>query len=394
MEIHVVITELKDRTAAAVFENDRLTELYFPDSEHKYRIGNIYLGRIKKIVKPLRAAFVDISPGVTGFLPLRDSEFASLRPETVIPVQILKDPVKSKDMVLTREFSLSGKYLVLTRGKRGVGVSRKIQDLNLRETLKSRAEEWLREAFGNTDEPGFGLLIRTNASDALPEDIYQEFRELRSGYEEILRREKTGTDWSGIYIRPREYLTAIRDLPAAPGRIVTDLPEYHEEIRTFFAEDPGILQSLAFYRDEMIPLRKVYRLEAELERARNRVVWLPSGGSLVLEVTEALTVIDVNTGKGSEKKGRSDMILKTNLEAAEEAARQIRLRNYGGIILIDFINMRSGEDRSRLGAALADFLRRDPVKAEFLGFTRLELAEIVREKRRRPLHEELASFGI
>ncbi len=380
MGYRFVITEEQGYILTAIFDGDKCDDLLVsPSSSEKDPVlGDIWLGHVKKFVPNINAAFVDIMPGVTGYLPLKGHD--EIKAEQDIPVQIVKEAVKTKDMMLSADYSISGRYCAMTAFKRGVGISKKINDPEIRESLMDRAKNIL-------DHTDFGTVIRTNASLAVDNAFLLDLLNTKEEMELVKNTALHRTAYSRLYHAPDPEICLIRDFHGSIDRIVTDIPYEEAKIRSFFADSETITKVLSLYEDESLALRKLYRLDSVLEEAFKKTVWLPSGGSMVLEVTEALTVIDINTGKTDRKRSKEENFFRTNIEAAREAARQMRIRNYSGIVLIDFINMSDKAHQKELEAELIRALSKDRITCRFIDFTRLGLAEITREKTSRPLHE-------
>ena len=295
-----------------------------------------------------------------------------------------------------------GTYMVLTVGKPQIGFSAKIKDNAWKEKVRE-------ELLTHKDER-FGLIVRTNGASASIETLCVETEKLKQQMEELFARAACRTCYSLLEQGTPPYIQSLRDAKKGTlSEIITDVPEYAKKIEAWLEEEKeedkeqkenqtqadkneSIKQAvpkLSLYTDENLPLMKLYRLESVLKSASDRRVWMKSGGYLVIEPTEALTVIDVNTGKYTGKKTPAETILKINLEAAHEVARQLSLRNLSGIIIVDFIDMESKEDQETLMRTLGEELSRDPVKTILVDMTRLGLVEITRKKVRRPLHEIL-----
>ncbi|WP_321015576.1 ribonuclease E/G, partial [Hungatella effluvii] len=241
-------------------------------------------------------------------------------------------------------------------------------------------------------EEDFGIIVRTNAPEASFDAILEELKSLKALYRRVMEDALHRTCYSLLYRTPPSYLTDIRDsFHGSLGAIVTDETDIYEAIQAYLKSfQPGDLQKLTFYDDALLPLSKLYKVEKSMSEALGKRVWLKSGGYLVIEPTEALCVIDVNTGKYSGKKNLHDTIMKINTEAAVEIARQLRLRNLSGIIIIDFIDMETEEDQRELLSVLSRVLAKDPVKTSVVEITKLNLVEVTRKKIRRPFHEQAA----
>ena len=241
-----------------------------------------------------------------------------------------------------------------------------------------------------------GFIVRTNAGEATKEELEKEAEKLGNQYENLLNIAPHRTCFSRLLGQEPVWIEMMRNTYTAKLQdIVTDVPEIYESLRSYLMEnDRQSLDKLRFYEDEMLPLYKLYRLEREFAQADSRQVWLKSGGYLVIDPTEALTVIDVNTGKYNGKKVRNETLRAINFEAAAEAARQIRLRNLSGIILIDFINMDNRQDQKELLDFLSGRLFADPIKTRLIDMTKLELVEITRKKVHKTLWEQMKESKI
>lgn len=389
----LVITRKGHQIFSSYFEKDELVQINVESEEKESILGNIYLGKVKNIVKNIDAAFVEIENKQMCYLSLSANEspiFANSKNTNKINVgdtlvvQVSKEDVKTKAPVVTANINFTGKYIVLTHGKTGIGISGKIKSEEERERLKNIIRPFSGESYG--------WIVRTNAEGALQEQILQEINTLKALYENILQFGVQKSRFSKLYEAPAGFLCDIRNERAESlNEIITDdkkiFKKMQEYLNCYQKED---LEKLRFYEDESYPLEKLYGIESKLEKALQKNVWLKSGGTLVIEPTEALTVIDVNTGKAVKgNKKMQETFLKVNLEAAEEIAKQIRLRNLSGIIVIDFIGLDAKEDEKLLLKKLEDCLERDLVKTVLVDITPLGLVEITRKKVRKPLHEQI-----
>ncbi|MDW2799493.1 ribonuclease E/G [Clostridium boliviensis] len=365
-----------------------------PEEGHSF-LGNIYIGKVKNIVKNINAAFVDIGNGQMGYLSLTDSSvhFADGRPYDgrlrqgdEIVVQVERDAVKTKAPVLTGNLNLTGRYFVLTSGKKQIGFSGKIQDpawkQQMKEYLEGMKEDW-------------GIIVRTNAYSASMEALNQELIQLKEKLTGILTHAGHRTCYSLLYSSAPSYLGGLRDsFRSSLESVITDEPDIYEAVKEYLTEhQKEDLHLLSFYEDSLLPLKKLYQIEKTVKEALGKKVWMKSGGYLVIEPTEALVVIDVNTGKYSGKKALRETIMKINLEAAGEIAHQIRLRNLSGIIVIDFIDMDNEEDKIILLKRLEEIVSKDPVKTTVVEITKLNLVELTRKKIRKPLYEQALQMG-
>lgn len=358
-------------------------------------LGNIYIGKVNNIVKNINAAFVDIGNGRMGYLSLADGNIhyadqrtfdGKLRQGDEVVVQVERDAVKSKAPVLTGNLNITGRYFVLTSGKKQIGFSSKITDQVWKREIKAYLE--------TVKEETFGIIVRTNAPGSSREELALELVHLKDSLAKILDSAKHRTCYSLLYSSAPSYLTGLRDsLKSSLEAVITDEADIYQTVKDYLIQyQPEDIKLLSLYEDELLPLGKLYRVEKTMEEALGKRVWLKSGGYLVIEPTEALCVIDVNTGKYSGKKELRDTIMKVNLEAAEEIGHQLRLRNLSGIIIIDFIDMEAEEDRRMLVARLEAILSKDPVKTTVVEITKLNLVEVTRKKIRKPLYEQASQM--
>ena len=390
----LIVTQLNDRVCTAAVSGSRITQLMMEPEDSSSLLNNIYIGKVQKVVGNINAAFVDIGGGRAGYYSLDENKehlFVSpsagkLKAGDEIVVQVSRDAVKTKAPVLTGKLAFTGRYCVLTAGKTGVGFSNKIGD----NKYKARVRSMLNEALAE-DGDRFGIIVRTNGAGATDEVLLQEYRQLKDMYLKLSKEASCRTCYSCIYRALPGYIAAIRDSYSGTlDGIVTDIPAYYEELKDYLEEyQAEDADKLTLYEDKLLPLSKLYSLDSALEHALNKHVWLKSGGYLVIEPTEAMVVIDVNTGKYSGKKKMQDTICRINMEAADEIGRQLRLRNLSGIILIDFIDMEREEDREMLMRHLGDVVSKDPVKTTVVDMTRLNLVEVTRKKVRKPLYEQV-----
>lgn len=388
----LIVTRRGDGLVAALREQDRITELHV-EKEKAFRVGNIYVGRVQSIVKNINAAFVDFGCGMNGYLALDRMEgfffTRQARPGQTtcgdeVLVQLEKEPVKTKLPVLSGHLNFSGRYAVLVHGEAGIVFSRKIK--------KSAFQEEMRQqVLGRGLLPDHcAMIIRTNAQDVDAQEVFQEMGELKKHYEELVAVAPYRSCFSCLYQGEHAFLELIRDYPLGGElQVITDVEDFYRELQ---ARLPQI--SSRFYEDRKLSLTALYSLNTAFDQALGKRVWLKSGGYLILEPTEALTVIDVNTGKCTDKNiSRENHFLRTNLEAAREIALQLRLRNYSGIILVDFIDMEEKEHVEQLMQSFRQELAKDRIKATLVDMTRLNLAEVTRKRIYRPLHEAVRELS-
>lgn len=395
METTFLVTKLirDQRTyiATALYQERKLLEISLDSQQEESILGNIYVGRVKDIVKNLNAAFIEIAPGVPCYYglenlknPLYVKKINSPRmvQGDEVVVQVVRENSKGKPPRVSTNLTFTGKYLVLTSENTTVGFSKKL-DFETKNRLKSTLNfEKMRE---------FGVIVRTNAAFASIDEILAEYHVLKQEYLQIKETFLHRTVFSCLRKRMSEYLCSLQNLSQEQlNTIITDDLVIYEQIRDYLQEfQPENSQKLRLHEDKLISLNKLYSLDIRLQEALQERVWLKSGGYLVIQPTEALTVIDVNSGKSIAKKQAQEHYLKINLEAAEEIAHQLRLRNLSGIIIIDFIDMKSDEDNDTLMKSLRAYVRKDCVRVQVVDMTKLHLVEITRKKIKKSLKEQL-----
>lgn len=395
MKRKILIEKTEGQIRTFFLENDEIVEIHCApadeESAGRHLLGNIYVGKVKNIVPNIGAAFVEIESGVNCYYDMKDAEHAVFthkigkKPLCIgdeLVVQISKEAVKTKAPTVTGNISFTGRYAVLTHGNTRIGVSSKIPK-KVREEYKERLRQFQNDRFG--------IIVRTNAKDAPFQDVLDEISRLKAEYEKIMSAAPTRVCFSCLRSAPPSYISDLKNVyMEGMEEIIVGDPELYTRIQAFFAaEIPEKEGLLRLYDDSAFPLGKLYSTQTAIEKALREKVWLRNGGYLVIQPTEALTVIDVNSGKSAGKGKNEEGILKINLEAAREAARQIRLRNLSGIIIIDFINLESEEN---VGLLLKEFRMRlagDPIQTTFVDITPLNLVEVTRKKVHRPLYEQI-----
>jgi len=393
MKRKLIITRIENKIWSALFEDEKVAELSCTLEEEKksYSLGDIYVGKVKKIVPNIQAAFVEIAPQMECYYALTEHEAPVFTNKKVgktlcvgdeLLVQISKEATKTKVPSVSSKLNFTGKYAVLTVGDTRIGVSGKIEKSD-RERLQKLAHPFVTEAFG--------FILRTNARDAQEDAIVAEIEQLILEYQQLIETGKTRLPYTCLKESEKQYLTKVLDIyQNGQVEIIVEEKDLYDEISCFLQKhQPKDLENLKLYKDSLLSLHKLYSIETHIERALKEYVWLKSGAYIVIQPTEALTVIDVNTGKCVTKKKDNDAVLKSNLEAATEAARQIRLRNLSGIILIDFINLDDAKSMQVLLDALRLELKKDPITTTLVDVTKLQLVEITRKKIRKPLHEAI-----
>lgn len=363
----------------AVLEDDKLVEYHRLDCNASGGVSNVYKAKVKNVVKGMSAAFLDIGTDRNGYLRLEEDQKVAQGQE--ILVQIMKPPYKEKGAVLTTNISLPGKYVVLKLYDRLVYVSRKIDDEKIRKDLKSFA---IKERGSS-----YGLIIRTEAVAATKEELLEDIHRLQEQWEKIDKYHPYRTAPSVIYQEPSPLIKFAKDrLHDDTEMVINDKGQYTLVNSYLEQHYPEMVERVRLYEDEW-HIFNLYKIGDSLEKALRPKVWLKSGASVVIEPTEALVSIDVNSSKFTGKKNIEDTITKVNLEACKEIARQVRLRNLSGIIIIDFIDMKDEDNQIKVIEGLKEAFRSDPVKTVVLGMTRLGLVEMTRKKTAEPLYLQL-----
>ena len=390
-EILINITPMESRVA--VVENGVLQEVHVERTQRRGIVGNIYKGKVVRVLPGMQAAFIDIGLDRAAFIhaseismregPAVESIASLVHDGQSLVVQVTKDPIGSKGARLTTQLSIPSRYLVYMPRTAHVGISLKIEDEAERERLKKVvsdcvAQEGIKEAGG--------FILRTAAEGAGADEILMDIRYLRRLWDQIGEQIKTVSPPTVIYEDLGLALRTLRDLVSPRiEKIRIDSRETFQKTTQFVAElMPEIADRLEHYPGER-PIFDLYGVEDEIQKALERKVPLKSGGYLVIDPAEAMSTIDVNTGAFVGHRNLEETIFKTNLEAATAIARQLRLRNLGGIIILDFIDMENNEHRNQVLAELKKTLARDRTKVSVSNFSALGLVEMTRKRTRESL---------
>ncbi|MCR5727390.1 MAG: ribonuclease E/G [Lachnospiraceae bacterium] len=388
----IVIVRSENKIITALFHERELVTIGLESEEKKVKVGDIYIGKVQNIVKNINGAFVEIAEKKICYLPLSENENPVFcdgkegKPIKIgdeILVQIAKDTAKSKAPLASVKLNLTGRYVVLTKGKPTVGVSGKISDEDERKGLK----ELVKPLLGKD----YGFIVRTNAAGADEKDVLKEASDLKEKYESLVTQKVHGTCYSKVYSAPPSFIWEIRDgYSYEIDNIKTDDKDIYDSIKEYLMSQPKEEQEkLEFYDDSNLSLSVLYGLEGKLQKALQDKVWLDSGAYLVIQPTEALVSIDVNTGKViTGKQNTEETFFKVNCEAAEEIAAQMRLRNLSGIIIVDFIDMKKEEHRKQLLTKLREEIAKDHITTRLIDMTPLGLVEITRQRIRKPIYEQ------
>jgi len=380
-----VITKWNDQAFLLIYEEDVLVECHPLIQDKPLQIGDIYIGRVEKVVKNIQSAFIRLDKENVGYLPLNDKPalilnrklpkgLPSIAENDLILVQVEQEPQKMKQARVTGNICLSGNYVAMDLSKGAVGVSKKIKDKQRIGELRQLVKEYTQS------KASYGIVLRTASEHAGSAQILGEINRFTEQLDQIIHKAQYERNTGILYKGTKEWVTLLGEYGISRiDEAKTDLPEVYKELS-------GIVSNAVFYEEDY-PLSKLLGLETEISRILNKKVWLKSGGFLIIEPTEAMVVIDVNSGKSIGKKNKDAHILKLNLEAASEITRQLRLRNLSGIIMIDFINMDKEEDKVKVIHCLEQGLKNDKVPGYFIEVTKLDVFELTRKKIRKPLHE-------
>ena len=362
----------------AILEGATLVEYYTAEAKSKSLVGNIYLGKVKNILPGMEAAFVSIGEEKNGVLYVADVSNAKrnskienlLKQEQEILVQVVKDAMGEKGARLTGQISFPGRYLVLIPNSNTKGISRRLPDEE-----RNRLDKIIRKI----KPEGFGVIVRTAAEGVSEESLKNDIDKLISEWEKTSSKD-SGSSPVLIHEEPDISIKVIREhLSSNFKKLLIENNEKFEDIKSYISDtSPELNEIVEKYSDDL-DLFERYHIEDQIKKALDRKVWLPSGGHLIIDRTEALTVIDVNTGKFVGKDSLEQTVFENNLEAAEEIARQLRLRDIGGIIVIDFIDMETQKRQQELLSKFKQELAKDKTRTQVFDISRLGLVEMTRK---------------
>ncbi len=388
----MVVQARKEFTQVAMLEGRSLIEHYVsrPADDSEQIHGNIYLGRVQNVLPGMEAAFVDIGTPKNAVLYRGDVQFDKedvveqgpepriehvLQARQLILCQVTKNPIGSKGGRLTQEVSLPGRFVVLIPDSRTYGISKRLPDDERRR---------LRSILDRVKPDEHGIIVRTAAENATEHELRTDMTRLLALWEEIKEKSKKASSPTLLYREPPLAVRVIREEFSSDYRgIIIDERELYEEVRQYIGDfNPEFLDRVEFYdtQAEGLSLFENQHVHEQIHKALDIKVWLPSGGSLVIEHTEALTVIDVNTGKNVGKTNLEETVFSNNIEAADEIARQLRLRDIGGIIVIDFIDMEIRENRRKVLDRFKGALSRDKTRTQVFDISELGLVEMTRKR--------------
>jgi ribonuclease G len=414
MPSEILINVTREEIRVGLLESGQVVEFYVERKRDASLVGNIYKGKVVKILPGMQSAFVDVGLEKAAFLYVADImteiedyaqfleeedknnslehpvDIVSKRGRQGLPieeiiqegqdliVQVSKDPIGSKGARVTSYVTLPGRYLVLMPNVEHIGISRRISNEEERARLKGIVE--------NIKPKGYGLIIRTASDGCTEEELKKDLEFLLLLWENIQKKKDKVAAPCLLYSDLDLAFRSVRDLMSHDvERLVIDYENEYERIKDFVkAYFPKLLSKIELYSDDE-PIFEAFGVELDISRALGRRVWLKSGGYIVIDQTEAMTVIDVNTGKFVGKEDLEDTILKTNLEAVKEIAYQIRLRNLGGIIIVDFIDMEKMENREKVFNAFVEAMKKDKAKNTILHISELGLIQMTRKRVRESL---------
>ncbi len=394
----LVITSDKDIVYYGYFMDGKAVELYCEKKRSESILGNIYAARVQKVAEGINGAFLELTGDLAAYynlspsrkpLKLSPGHEDRLYGGDLILVQVKKEATGTKLPVADAYVNLSGKYFVFSLEQMGTRISAKIKDREERDRLKGIVSAW---RSGRSDL-SYGIIVRTNASEAAEEELYDELSELGDRFDRILKKARTCPEKTELYREVPYYIRLAKDLPfSGLDEILTDDREIFAELEDYYQGENNarVRDKIRLYTDDY-SLYLLYRFGHYYDLALSRRAELKSGGSIVIDTTEAMVVVDVNSGSVLKKKKEALTIFETmNKEAAAEIIYQLRLRNLSGIILIDFINMKEEGSRQRVLEYLKKEAVKDRIPIRVIDFTALFLVEMTRNKVRKSLKEQWA----
>lgn len=380
----ILVDETSYGTRIGVVENGTLVELIYEKKNSLPIVGNVYAGKIMNVLPGMQACFVDIGREKNAFLYYgddKDNNGDIVKPKmgSDVIVQVEKAEMGAKGAVLTKRISFAGKFLVVIPGDDKIGISKKITDSVERKRIKDIIEQLLPE--------NYGIIVRTEGKDKSYEIYEKEIKRLAEKSEGVLSKAEYAKAPSLLYTEINGVEKVLRDLynDSIDEIVVNSSLDYETLIK--LCEEKDISPKKIVMYESDVPMFENYYVASQAKAAFSKHVWLKSGGFIIIEQTEACVVIDVNTGKYTGKADLQKTILKTNLEAADEIARQLRLRNLNGMIIVDFIDMKTEENRKILQKHLEEAVAKDRLQTIVVGMTELGLMQITRKKKRQSIQQ-------
>lgn len=374
----------EDKFITATIKDDKLTDLHCLSFHENYAINDIFIGRVDSIATNIHAIFIKIAPDVICYLPYDEIKHAVFTKKSSnsnkevavgdeLLVQLVREKIKAKQAAVTTKLSMKGQYCIISNDKPRRGISRKISSLR-REQLSNLLQHH------SQDYLGMDIILRTNCEHTADDLIMKEASEAAQLLDHIIKTAPMKTLYLRLYHDDAYYVSYLKGCYENEiAEVITDLPDVYTDLTTSCA---SLLQqkniSCRLYEDTY-PLYQLYSLTSRIQDVLSKKVWLKSGAYLIIEPTEALTVIDVNSGK-NEKKDNGEYFLKINMEAAKEVARQLRLRNISGICIIDFIDMKDTKQQQQLIEYVKQLCKKDRISTTFIEMTKLHLVELTRKK--------------
>ncbi|MGC9006710.1 MAG: Rne/Rng family ribonuclease [Sulfurihydrogenibium sp.] len=391
MDRKLVITTGYNKNFYLILEDNTPVELKVEDIETSKQAGNIYKGKVISYSSAMEAFFVDIGEDKEAFLPKKDvceEDCKNLKKGSTILVQVKRSPVSTKGAKLSCKITLPGKFLVLLPKNKGkVSISSKYEDEDIRNSLKERILNLIKDL--NTEN--YGIIIRTSAINATDEDIIEDFNFLKELWENIKRDSEKLKAPALVYEEPFKAFTIIRDYAADFSEIISDDIKLLKDIKNFLANNfSNVNVKLTPYRKRKESLFFEYGIDKVINKILSPYAYMKSGSYIVLQETEALVVIDVNSGSCHKQKNLEETAFKINTEAVKEIVRQIRLRDLAGIIIIDFIDMTEKEHKEKLLELLKEEFKKDKRPVKIKGLTQLGLVELSRKKLEESLVKQLS----
>ncbi len=400
----MAVSKRADSTHIAILEGRNLIEYYVSHAaDDTFQIhGNIYLGKVQNVLPGMEAAFVDIATPKNAVLYRGDVQYDKsdfegsgssqpkieqiLKAKQTVLCQVSKNPIAHKGARLTTEVSLPGRFVVLVPNSDTYGISKRLPDAERKR---------LRKILDKARPKEHGIIVRTAAENVTGEEIERDVKGLIQQWNQIEKLASQTTSPALLYREPEMSVRVIREEFNKEYRaVIIDDQSLHDEVASYVSViTPALADRVEFYDEaaEGLPIFERYHVHEQLHKALDRKVWLPSGGSLIIEHTEALTVIDVNTGKNVGSSSLEETVYRNNLEAAEEVAHQLRLRDIGGIIVIDFVDMEDRKNRDDVSRTLRQALARDKTRTQLYEIGELGLAEMTRKRIGEGLLESLSS---
>lgn len=397
------VTEYQEGLLTGTMEDGRLIQTSFFRGDKQSILGNIYVAKVIDVVKNINACFVDIAPGMKCFLPLdtcknailcnREADGRILQQDTIV-VQVEKEAAKSKDPYVTGKLTLTGDTCVILNDRPGLQFSKKLS-VHQKKMLKDFVTKYLKEP-AHEYLNAFGIIIRTEAyTDGTDfHKLEEELNALGKTMQEIVEYASKRTLYSVLYKREEPYIEELKKWGIGNfDKMTTDILEIYDNISCYLKKtDNSALVNVSFYSDDSITLKSLYNISTRMEESLGRKVWLKCGGNLVIDELEAMTVIDINTAKSGGLKSSEENFFKVNMEACEEIARQLILRNLSGMIMIDFINLKNKEKEQEIIRYLASLLKNDKITAKVVDQTALGIVEVTRKRTYPSLKEQFGGY--